>query len=127
MKVSPIKLPNGDVLRSSHTGSLNVAELSPQACKVHIFPQLKGSLLGFGPLCDDDCTVILDKHTARVLKNGELILSGSRGGKNDLWYMDVPSLSIVPTNLSKPGDNFSNFSSHLGGFQWKYLHMQRFS
>ena len=99
-----INLPNGDVLKSSHTGSLNAAGLSPLACKVHLFPQLKGSLLGFGPLCDDDCTVILDKHTARVLKNEELIMSGSRGGKNELWYMDVQSLSIVSNTLSKPGD-----------------------
>lgn len=84
-----IQLPNGDYIKSSHSGLLNIKGLSRQARKVHLFPHLQGSLLGFGPLCDDGCSVILDKHSAQVIKDGTTILSGSRSGKNDLWYMDL--------------------------------------
>ena len=86
-----VSLPDGRSILSSHIGFLKIDQLSLNARKVFLFPDIKGSLLSFGPLCDDNCKVILDKDSAKVLKHGRVILTGNRSATTGLWYMNLPS------------------------------------
>jgi hypothetical protein len=79
---------------------LKIKELSKAARLVHLFPDLKGSLLSFGPLCDDGCIIVLDKSTVKITKNGKLILAGTRSGSNQLWYMDLDSDTSSPSDAT---------------------------
>jgi len=47
-----VKMPNGPTITSSHTAELNIPELPLEARRVHLFPDLQGSLISIGDLCD---------------------------------------------------------------------------
>ena len=52
LKPISVKLPNGKIISSTHTGILNLPALPLAARIAHVFPQLTGSLLSIGQLCD---------------------------------------------------------------------------
>eukprot|EP00978_Attheya_sp_CCMP212_P029635 scaffold105942_cov70-Attheya_sp.AAC.1 len=53
-----VTLPNGQIIKSSHTGYLDIPGLPASARDCHIFPDLKsGSLLSIGLLRDNDVDV----------------------------------------------------------------------
>ena len=45
-------------------------------------------LISFGLLCDDGCTITLDKQEISVENNGQEIIKGTRNKKNGMW--EVP-------------------------------------
>ena len=110
-----VRLPNKATMRSTHTAELNIKGLSPSARLVHLFPNLQGSLLAFGPLCDDGCIIHLDKSTVHVFKNGVLLLSGFRDGPGKLWLMDLGSSQplIDSSTLVESSVNAVSHSAHL--------------
>ena len=75
-------------MTSTHMAELNISSLSFDARKVYLFENLHGSLLGFGPLCDDGCVIQLDSKSVIIFKNTELIMSGTRVGPGKLWLMN---------------------------------------
>ena len=86
-----VTMPDGRKLVSTHSGFLRINNLSKSAKRVYLFPGLQGSLLAFGPLCDDGCTVTLNKTILEIRKNDDIILTGSRTGPTGLWYVDLTS------------------------------------
>ena len=118
-----VTLPNGNKITSTHIGYLNIKNLSKIARKVHLFPNLKGSLLSFGQICDDNCQVVLDNISAKVLKNNAIILTGTRSSSNGLWYMNLndnnisPSIKIndqnINTVISKNSDTILPSSTNM--------------
>ena len=109
-----VTMPHGDIIHSTHIGMLPVYELSDTARRVWLFPKLQGCLLSFGQLCDDGCIVNLDKTTAQVWKNNKLILTGSRKGANQLWYMNLllqnnKPLLLIPDIITVPVKQNSNY------------------
>ena len=59
-----VLLPDANTVTSSKQGILPLSSLlSTQAKKALVLPQLQSSsLISLGQLCDDDCTVQLNKH-----------------------------------------------------------------
>ena len=87
-----VLLPDFSSLDSVATGQLPLSSsLTPASTKTTIFPTLQSSLISLGRLCDDDCTVLLDKRKLRALKNNKIILEGSRSTSGDgLWDIPLP-------------------------------------
>ena len=57
-----ITLPDGEVIRSTHTGHLTLPGLPPAATLAHVVPGLAhSSLISVKQLCDHGCTVIFSK------------------------------------------------------------------
>ena len=53
-----VALPNGDIITSTHTATLNLPSLPLSARAAHVFPGLTGSLLSIGLLTDAGLTAV---------------------------------------------------------------------
>jgi len=86
-----VTLPDGSVIKSTHTTSLNIPNLPPQARRCHVFPALAatGSLLSVGKFCDHGCVAIYDKETVKIFHEDKLILTGHRSPVTRLWMIDI--------------------------------------
>lgn len=71
-----VTLPDGNKIKSTHQGMLNIDSLSEKAKVVHLFPEIHTSLLSIGQLCDADCKVNFDKNNVNILKDHKTILTG---------------------------------------------------
>ena len=64
------RLPDGSTMESSHIATLQIPGLSKQSSQIHILPIMKTySLILLGVLCDDGCTITLDKQYMSFQKN----------------------------------------------------------
>ena len=91
-------LPDTSTLQAIKKGLLPIANISKTAAKTAVFKHLQSSLVSLGQLCDDGCTVLLDKENLLALKNEEILLRGQRSTSGDgLW--DIP---ITKTHLQPP-------------------------
>ena len=90
-------LPNLQQITAKRKGSLPL-NLSRKATTTNIFDEkdLKNaSLISLGQLCDDDCTVFLDKRKLLVYKNNKKIIHGSRNYSDGLWDVHFPTKEIT--------------------------------
>ena len=87
-----VGLPDKKVTEINKQGSLALhPALTNSAQTGHILNDLKSAtLLSAGQLCDDDCTVILNKKTAIVQKDNKTILRGNRNLRDNLWDIQIP-------------------------------------
>jgi hypothetical protein len=92
----PAQLPDGSLIRSSHSGILPLtSKLSTQAKTMHIFPQLQsGPLLSLGVFADDGCRIILTKTAIVIEKSYQPIvtnpiITGDRNVTTGMWEIDL--------------------------------------
>ena len=57
----PIKIPNGEIITSTHTSLLPQHNLPDKARKAHIFQGLQKTLISIGALCDNNCISVFDE------------------------------------------------------------------
>jgi hypothetical protein len=88
-----VELPNGAILHSSHTATVDLHPALPIAAgEAHVFPDFGSkSLLSIGQLCDNGCTATFTADAVDIAFNGNIILSGKRSPPNKLWQMDLQS------------------------------------
>ena len=87
-----VSLPNGQVITSTHTATLNLPSLPLSARSAHIFPTLTGSLLSIGMLTDAGLTAVYTADAVRILdSNGSIVLAGWRSPSTRLWMIDLPA------------------------------------
>ena len=55
-----VKLPAGEVIKSTETGQLPNKDLPVESIKVHPFSDLKHELVSLGLFCDKRCLTIFD-------------------------------------------------------------------
>ena len=129
-----VLLPDSSSIASVANGHLPLSSsLTPTSTKTTIFPNLQSSLISLGQLCDDDCTVILDKRKLRALKNNEVILEGSRSTSGDgLWDIPLPQPPrnvprACPTNITAPSMNVILRKNQPSKDLVRYLHASCFS
>ena len=78
------RIPDGITMESSNIATLQISGLSKQARQIYIFPKMKTApFISLGVLCDDGCTITLDKQEISVQKNGQEIIKGTRSGSAD--------------------------------------------
>ena len=79
LKPISVKLPNGKIISSTHTGILNLPALPLAARIAHVFPQLTGSLLSIGQFCDSGYKAVFDSTSVSINNaNGHPMLVGYR-------------------------------------------------
>ena len=72
-----VTLPDNTTIRCTHSGTLDIPNLSTKATIAHVLPELSNTLLiSLGQLADDGCLILLNKQILKVFKNFELILQG---------------------------------------------------
>ena len=89
-----VMLPDAGTIKPTLQGQLLLSnKLSKQAQRATVLPALKSSsLISLGQLCDNDCTVILDKNKMLAIKKNEVILRGCRNYLDGLWNIPIESL-----------------------------------
>jgi hypothetical protein len=97
-----VRLPNGAVIASTHTATLEFPYLSTAARRAHILPGLvQNYLLSVGKICDRGCVVIFTADKV-ILKHGMAkILDGKRDPDSGLWPL-VSSPLRACTRSSTP-------------------------
>ena len=69
----PIKMPNGEIITSSHIELLPQQKLLGKARKAHIFPGLQNPLISIGTLCDNYCIAVFDEKGSHSMTNQRYI------------------------------------------------------
>jgi hypothetical protein len=63
-----VRLPNGQTMKSTHTATLDIPQLSKTAKEAHIFPAMESnSLLSVGQLCDEGYFVLFSIDEVKIL------------------------------------------------------------
>ena len=57
----PIKMPNGEIITSSHTTLLPQHNLPDKARQAHIFTGLQKPLISIGTFCENNCIAVFDE------------------------------------------------------------------
>ena len=98
-----VALPNGQIIISTHTATLNLPTLPLSARAAHIFPSLQGSLLSIGMLTDAGLTAIYTSDAVTIQDAmGTTVLSGYRSPSTRLWMIDLPSPTTVTHTEESP-------------------------
>ena len=95
-------LPDQSSLTSVASAHLPLStEFTPAATHTEIFDNLQSSLISLGQLCDDNCTVVLNKEKLFAIKNDRVVLRGERSKSGDgLW--DIPISQEISNALPSP-------------------------
>ena len=68
-----------------------------------ISPGLKrASLISIGQLCDDSCTVLLNKRKMLAIKENQIILEGNRNYSDGLWDIPIYNKDIKKDSYPTP-------------------------
>ena len=96
-----VKLPNGKIISSTHTGLLNLPHIPLAARRAHIFPQLTGSLLSIGQFCDSGFKATFEASSVIISDmNNTPVLIGYRDNKTKLYMIDLNSVHTAPVNTT---------------------------
>ena len=99
-----VQLPNNELISATVQGELPLSKyLSPTAKRAMVLPKLKSSnLISIGQLCDDGCSIILNKSKLLAFKNNKIILKGTRNRNDGLWDIPIPKATITTSCCPSP-------------------------
>ena len=100
-----INLPNGAIVRSTHTCNMDIDRLPDNVTALHIVPALQQSLASTWKLCDAGYRVEYANEGCRIYEVKELILQGGRDKTNRLWMLTIKS----QTMKTRPREKHSNY------------------
>ena len=84
------RLPDESTMESTHIATLQLQDLLKQERHIHILPKIQTApLISFGILCDDGCTITLDKKEISTQQNGKEIINGTRNKKTGIWEVHL--------------------------------------
>jgi hypothetical protein len=86
-----VRLPNGQTIKSTHTATLDIPQLSKSAKAAHIFPAMENnSLLSVGQLCDEGYLVLFSIDEVKILNEKQKnIMKGNRDCATGLWRINL--------------------------------------
>jgi hypothetical protein len=90
-------------MKSTHTATLYIPQLSRVAKAAHVFPAMENnSLLSVGQLCDEGYSFLFNTNKVKILnEKQEIIMNGSRDHATGLWRINL--LQTNPTcDVSEP-------------------------
>ena len=96
-----VTLPDGLTLQGSEKGHLPLStKLTSISTTATVMPGMtNASLLSLGQLCDDNCSILLNKKNLYALKDRELILHGKRSTHDKLWDIPLPNQYPMETTV----------------------------
>jgi hypothetical protein len=127
-----VRLPNGQTMKSTHTATLDITQLSKSAKAAHIFPAMENnSLLSVGQLCDEGYCLLFSIDEVKILNEKQKnIMKGNRDCATGLWRIDLYHKK-TNCNISQkqPHIHSANnvYALRNTGAQVNYLHKAMFS
>jgi hypothetical protein len=119
-------------MKSTHTATLDIPQLSKVAKAAHVFPAMENkSLLSVGQLCDEVYSVLLNTNGVKILNEKQkIIMKGSRDHDTGLWRINL--LQTNPTCTisqppSQPHAANNVYALRNSGTLVNYLHKAIFS
>ena len=89
-----IKLPDDSIIWSTHTCNLDNPWLPHEMTEAHIVSGLAhSSLISTKKFCEEGCKVVFDEEECRVCYKDELVLSGGRDKKTEMWQLPINPVS----------------------------------
>jgi len=97
------RLPNGDKVHSTHTGTLDLPGLPSAARLAHIIPGLVShSLISVVTLCNAGCDVLFTKIGCTITYRGRTIMCGNKCTRTGLWMIPLHADSQPTTTITLP-------------------------
>ena len=89
----PIKMPNGEIITSSHIALLPQHNLPDKTRKSHIFTGLQNPLISIGTLCDNKCIAAFDEKRVTIYDKTtrQIVMQGHRDPKTTLYMINITS------------------------------------
>jgi hypothetical protein len=85
-----VRLPNGAIIASTHTATLDLPSFPRAARKAHTLPGLaQHSLLSVGQVCDSGCAVTFTANKFAGKNGAASILTGQRDKDSGLWRVSL--------------------------------------
>ena len=87
----PIKMPNGEIITSSHITLLSQHKLLDKARQAHIFPGLQKPLISIGTLCDNNCIAVFDEKKVTIYDKSmrQIVMQGHRDPNTTLYMINT--------------------------------------
>ena len=100
----PVQLPNNEIICATEKGELPLdPSLSASARTAMVLPKLRSSnLISLGQLCDDGCSITLNKHTMKAIKNKKVVLEGTRNKTDGLWDIPIQKRTLTINACIQP-------------------------
>ena len=105
----PIQMPNGKIIKYTHTALLNHQALPFQARQAHLFPGLMKALLSIGTFCEHGCEATFTNKSIRIKnkQSGQTIIGGTRDARTNLYMLILTQRNNLMTDPKTPDENFS--------------------
>ena len=100
----PIRMPNGEIITSTHISLLSKKYLPIEARKTHLFPGTNKALLSIRKFCDHGCQAIFyDKKKIILNKgSGKVIMEGKVDPHSNLYMINLTQQNKIMTEFPTP-------------------------
>ena len=87
----PIKIPNGEIITSSHITLIPQHNLPDKARQAHIFPGLQKPLISISKLCDNNCISVFDEKRVTIFEKltRQIVMQGHRDPNTTLYMINM--------------------------------------
>ena len=105
----PIKMPNGEIITSTHTALLSHQDLTIQALRANIFSWLNKALLTIGTLCDHGCEATFNYKSVLIINkwSGKFRMKGTRDPHSNLYMLNLTQRNKLMTESTTPDEYFA--------------------
>ena len=105
----PIQIPNGEVIKSTHTALLAHPDLPLQALKAHLFPGLTKALLSIGKLCKHVCESTVNNKSVHIKnkQSEKIIMRETRDARTNLYILRLTQQKKLMMESTTPDEYFS--------------------
>jgi hypothetical protein len=127
-----VRLPNGQTMKSTHTATLDIPQLSKVTKAAHVFPAMENnSLLSVGQLCDEVYSVLFRTDGVKILNEKQkIIMKGPRDHATGLCRINLLQKNPTCTISQPPSQPHSAnnvYALRNSGALFNYLHKAMFS
>ena len=96
-----VRLPDGSLASSSHTGYLDLNGLPKELALCHVFPSFQGTLLSVSAFCEAGLEAHFTSDRVDFRRGDEVVLSGRRTPGTATWFCDlVRSAAAAPAPVA---------------------------
>ena len=87
----PIKMPNEEIITSTHIALLPQNNLPDKAHKAHIFPGLQKPLISIGTLSDNNCIAVFDEKRVTIYDQTtrQIVMKGHIDPRNTFYMINM--------------------------------------
>ena len=109
----PVKIPNGKIIHSTHTGLIPNDSIPLAARHAHLFKELDQALISIGVFCDNRCMALFDDTQVVIFnkETKEILMRVPRNTLTGLYMLDLVQKikqSKIMTELEIPDTYFAN-------------------